>query len=317
MTKRCDMIKWLQYLCFVGFLLFFTSGATAGPVSNAGYELGPDGLWYRGGIGYERYLSTAVDEFGEEYAAWRYRGVAESITANTPDWRAKLLEIVERDRLEAARIEREQAEATAFQRALELLQPQAYSDGYGQGQGGYGLGGYGDGGYGGYVPNADQGTTVFGYSGNSYSMIAQLYDRNVPLVLAHSLAAAQSRSDKLSSKLADKQSSLLDNYAEILRIIAGDAPATDPVPEQPPRQTPQDDQLTALEVISSRCAECHNAAKRSGKGSDLFPDGLDLTKWADYTLDERAFVRDVVDSGRMPPGHDPLTEAERLAFHLP
>ena len=89
-----------------------------------------------------------------------------------------------------------------------------------------------------------------------------------------------------------------------------------PAPE-PPKQPPQDEPLSVLEVIGSRCAECHNSAKRSGKGSELFPDGLDLTKWEDYTLEEREFVIAVVDSGRMPPGHDPLTEAEIRAFHLP
>lgn len=305
------MTKWLQYLCFISFFVFCTPPATAGHVSRAGYELNINGLWYRGGVGYERYLSSCSNQFGEQYACYRYRGVHESVTHNTPDWRSKLLQIVEQDRREASRIERDQNEANSFHRALELLQPQAYDNEYGQGQGGYGEG---EGGYGGYVPNADQGSTVFGYNANSYSMIAQLYDRNVPLVLAHSLAAAQSRSDKLSSNLADRQASLLDTHAEILKIVAGsDVPATYPAPEQPP----QEDQPSAQEVISSRCAQCHNSAKRSGKGSGLFPDGLDLTKWAGYTLEEREFVRAVVDSGRMPPGHDPLTEAERLAFHLP
>ena len=311
------MLKWLQYLCFLCFFLFSINGATAGHVSRAGYELSTDGLWYRGGIGYERYLDTCTNQFGDQYACYRYRGVPESVNYNTPGWRSKLLQIVEQDRLDAARIEHEQNEAAAFQQALELLQPQGYDE-YGQGQGDYGQGGYG-----GYAPTADQGPTVFGYHTNSYSMIAQLYDRSVPLVLAHSLAAAQSRSDKLSAKLADKQAGLLDTHADLLKIVSGPArPGTEPAPEpapapEPPKQPPQDEPLSGLEVIGSRCAEGHNSAKRSGKGSELFPDGLDLTKWEDYTLEEREFVIAVVDSGRMPPGHDPLTEAERRAFHLP
>lgn len=263
-------------------------------------------------------------------------------------WREKLLDIAaNRDRYEA------QGRASALEhsefidsvRVLGLegnfhLQGYGYAPTYSQGA----VAGYGAGaGYAG--PYAQQGNTVYGYQqyAASYGQgvdLSALYNQAGRLTSQAQEFAGQATSD--FSGLVDQQA---QGQAEVAKILAqGQAAATalsqtKPAPVAPTFRTfsfrtevgadgkmqvmggPNDLTLKAEQLISLKCATCHNAEKPSK--------GLDLTAIASWTKDQRdqwgpvilAAVTNPDPAKRMPlspdlsPGH-PLSPEEIATLTL-
>jgi len=322
--------------CMVGIIvavavvsLFRTASASAsdGYVSGSGYSHNTtDGLWYRDGNAYERYRATCSRDgcCGKrvEYACWKYRRV---IKHTDPDWREKLLDIAgQRDRHEAAE-RKSLREQIAFERSINALGIQGNFKIEGYGQRAFGFGGAT-----GYAPNAQQGTTAYGYSKTT-----DIYNNAGLGVLYNQLGNAQQRAFQLTERVFDGTTNLAahegTHRARVATILANAEVArsvTDGQKKVIDAARPQGATVTETlngtgtensmsftlpEVINARCASCHNAVRHeAASGSALFPDGADITKWDTWTLQQKERAAQLVESGDMPKSDD--GEAEPLGW---
>ena len=317
--------------CMVGIIvavavvsLFRTASASDGYVSGFGYSHNTtDGLWYRDGNAYERYRATCSRDgcCGKrvEYACWKYRRV---IKHTDPDWREKLLDIAgQRDRHEAAE-RKSLREQIAFERSINALGIQGNFRIEGYGKKAFGFGGAA------YAPNAQQGTTAYGYSKTT-----DIYNNAGLGVLYNQLGNAQQRAFQLTERVFDGTTNLAahegTHRARVATILANAEVArsvTDGQKKVIDAARPQGatvtetlngtappPALTLADVISTRCASCHNAVRHeAASGSALFPDGADITKWDTWTLQQKERAAQLVESGDMPKSDD--GEAEPLGW---
>ena len=188
-----------------------------------------------------------------------------------------------------------------------------------------------------YQPNAQQGSSVYGYPNavQQYSQFDLYGTRRLDkLINAH--ARGYEASQGLSEQIADRTSSLIQEQnignenlltireqANLLRVKAEtDAQMLRNVGLQKetysqttitPQIAEDGEQGINLmgainQVLHTHCAKCHSDDKQVGQG-EMFPNGFSIGAYATYNKPQRTKVAEVVREGRMPKvvdGQQPL-----------
>lgn len=317
-------------------------GYQNGYVDSYGYTW-RDGYWWKNGLAYRRETYKQWDGCRCWYWAYRYiavpvvqqaNGGYETLNANTEGWRDKLLDwAMKRDSYQssAKRSALEHNEFLEALRALGLDQQQAmydpryasapspYSMGYQQQQG--------------YVPNAAQGDSAYGYNGGySYQKLTeawgtpsnidawmQSYSRGVDKVNDAGREGLQGMQQAIMYE-SEGRAKVAEYLAKAALLKAAETPSTTTREElrvygdlqgqkaAPLRVDPQAVQKLAEslpELLATKCASCHGGAKISGK-SELFPTGFDVAKLETYSVQQRRRMINVCLTGEMPQGKPPL-----------
>jgi mono/diheme cytochrome c family protein len=236
-------------------------------------------------------------------------------------WRQQLLEMAE------ARDKYEQAQAAAARDHKEYIEaikvlglnkgPTANPYGYAYTQN---VSAYG---------NAAQGNTVYGYSLSSVSDV--LGDNQVGVWMqqaARAQQAAQVTAEKGLGGIFNAIDLEGSNRARVAQILAKAEvlksldtaethtqtrvevqgalpPGTIPPPPQADPQAP-----TLQNLFGAKCAKCHSQQGTIQGKTDLFPQGVDLGLYPNFTYEQKRRVLDAVLDGSMPKNGDPLSIEE-------
>lgn len=280
-----------------------------------------DGYYWSGGVAHTRYQQAYWSGCCWKYQ-YRYRPVnfdaaySKEVTdvkyADPIDVSEKLLELAEMKIKYDAKLKERQQAADEVRKGLEALGMQAPSQSAYTAPSGYG------------AQSVTSGTTVYGYP--SVNNVSSLYSDGVNLDAK--LQAAQRTVDNLAKLVGEANAG---NLKAIEGVAAGRdraalvLAAAQLVSATPGVQTTTTTQAAAsstaavtqptsiASVISTRCAACHSASNPSGK-SDLFPDGVDMSKWSTFSDQQWSAVVDAVLTGSMPKDAAALTASETREF---
>jgi hypothetical protein len=265
--------------------------------------------------------------------------VINNVLPQQTDWRKKLLEVLEARENASLNYRSQVQEQADFAAALEALGLTAPYGGYGVDP--HVVNPYATT----YVPNAQQGATVYGRQfGQSYELkqVLDFYGLDPNLVIAQQ-SRAQERAAQLASQYHDgimKFSNTIVSAQENTRLQVAltlaeasliraakqksgvaTLPSQIPVARPPPKS--DDDLFSVLELapqlerlFEKKCFKCHSNSSRRSPESDLFPARMSLEKFITFKKSQRNHVLSRVAAGEMPPdGNDPLT-SEELALVL-
>lgn len=183
-----------------------------------------------------------------------------------------------------------------------------------------------------YGPNAQQGNTVYGYS---LSTVADVYGQNDVSVWMQQYGRAQAAAQTSAERGLDGMLQAInlegDNRARVATIIAKaqllqslDVPETKTQTTLEVQQSSTGGQAPVVDalaqstgadlgaMLSQRCYNCHSpdgASGVSGK-SELFPQGVDLTHYDEFSIQQKRRVVESVLSGEMPKNGNGLSVEE-------
>lgn len=331
------MKSWILMLALKILLLF------AGSVSASEY-LFSNGYWWKDGQAFTRSIVQSYDSRGCLINSYKYTLYSSApnvahVTPETPNWRAKLLEIAEQREKSEAKLRQSAIEHQEYLQALKAL-------GLNGSHGGYTTATTIDA-YGYSQRTAPQGTTVFGYNeiADVYGNVdlGDLYQSAIRLAESSNRygAEATNGTQKLIDNFGDRAQGLLSQQLAIAEINAKTAGVTNaaralgdaikaesrlhlekrtegPAP-LPPREggSPILDEPTAKQSLDSlaslvqvKCFACHG-----GKTTEAGLNLGDLTKLDDAAVNKiLSRVTSANPEKRMPPGKPLEPEELRLFF---
>ena len=322
-----------------------------------GYVLGSDGHWYLGNQAYRRaaYKQKVLLNHCQYYwkTQYRFEPIINNVRqkqASYKDWRERLLDIAATRDKYAQAARNSVIEHNEFLEAVKALNleghpglhqniryPQGYQQGYQQPYSNHGeaSNNYGQQ----YVPNAQQGNTVYGYS---YSSLASLYNQNDLSTLYQQIGRNAKAAAELTSHAHQSTVQLAEiegtNKARIAMILAkaellkaaaepeahfkaklqvyGTAPLRGIQSGGLPlsSQTPQQVAGSLRELLATKCYSCHSGGRIEGT-SQVFPQGADLTQYATFAPEQKHAVLQATLNGSMPKEGEPLTVEEMGLFY--
>lgn len=277
------------------------------------------GYWWKGGIPYTR--SIVSQKYALGGGCYSYQNVysyspVQTYTLPSPtdaDWKNKLLDI-------AAKKDDFQNYLQAV-RALGLDQPTAQSSHYSYQQ-------------------AQAGSTVYGTT--TYNQIAEAYGSVDPMVLfqqqsrlTQNAQDAGREANQLFSARLEQVGNAQAKVAEILargEVAKQLLKAAEPTGAKftqsvtvtnsggsttttlPPLPQPQASSLQ--QVIATRCLACHSGGRlEKSKDSTLFPAGCDMSRYAEFSREQKWRTIELVVAGSMPKDGQALSAAETGLFY--
>ena len=322
-------------LIFTGIETAHASNPAVGTVIS-GYTFGSDGYWWNNNVAFKRvavrqkiFTSRCTYYWQTTYQWQRVSSYqAPKVSYQDENWRKRLLKIAEsRDRYQQ-QAKRSALEHNEFLEAVRVLGLDDYADytpryatnpyNFQQAQSSQS-----------YVPNAQQGSSVYGYS---YSTLADLYGSNDLSTLYQQAGRLTERAQSLAGDANTQFQSTVqlegDNRARVAMILAkaqllraADTPeahvqqklevfGNKPLQGQSPAQI-----ATSLSgLMANKCTKCHSDGNAQGRRT-LFPSGVDLTQYASYSVAQKRRTVEVVLAGDMPKNGQPLGIDEMGLFY--
>lgn len=186
-----------------------------------------------------------------------------------------------------------------------------------------------------YAPNAGQGNTVYGYSLNT---VGDVYGQNDVSVWMQQYGRAQQQAQTVAEKGLDGMLEALklegDNRARVATILAKAQLLKSLDVAETRTQTTVEVQQTGTatagdgsainaqpfmaagdglyQMLKARCYNCHSPEGQNGISgkSELFPSGVDLSKYDQFSLAQKQRTIQSVLSGEMPQGGNGLSVEE-------